>query len=40
MIQKLDDTCTLHNGVKMPGFGFGTWQSAAGILPSVRLRPL
>lgn len=30
MIQKLDDTCTLHNGVKMPGFGFGTWQSAAG----------
>ena len=30
MIQKMDDTCTLHNGVKMPGFGFGTWQSAAG----------
>ncbi|MCC8023867.1 MAG: aldo/keto reductase [Clostridium sp.] len=30
MIQKLDDTYTLSNGVKMPGFGFGTWQSAAG----------
>ena len=30
MIQKLDDTYTLQNGVKMPGFGFGTWQSAAG----------
>lgn len=30
MIQKLNDTYTLRNGVKMPGFGFGTWQSAAG----------
>lgn len=30
MIKKLDDTYTLSNGVKMPSFGFGTWQSAAG----------
>lgn len=30
MIKKLDDTFILCNGVKMPGFGFGTWQSAAG----------
>lgn len=30
MIQSLGDTFTLRNGVQMPGFGFGTWQSAAG----------
>ena len=30
MIQKLNDMVVLSNGVKMPGFGFGTWQSAAG----------
>lgn len=30
MIQKLNDTYLLNNGIEMPGFGFGTWQSAAG----------
>lgn len=30
MIGKMDDAYTLNNGIKMPGFGFGTWQSAAG----------
>lgn len=30
MIQKLDDTLKLSNGVEMPGFGFGTWQAASG----------
>lgn len=30
MIKNISDTYTLSNGVKMPGLGFGTWQSAAG----------
>lgn len=30
MIDKIGDSVTLSNGVKMPGFGFGTWQSAIG----------
>ena len=30
MMKNLSDTYTLSNGIKMPGFGFGTWQSAAG----------
>ena len=27
MIQNITDTFTLSNGVKMPGFGFGVWQT-------------
>lgn len=34
MIENISDTITLHNGVKMPGFGFGTWQAAAGEITS------
>lgn len=30
MIQRIDDYFVLNNGVKMPGFGFGTWQSPSG----------
>ena len=30
MIQNIKDTILLSNGVKMPGFGFGTWQAASG----------
>lgn len=30
MIQKIDDSYFLSNGVRMPGFGFGTWQSVSG----------
>lgn len=30
MIKSLSDTFTLSNGVKMPGYGFGTWQAASG----------
>lgn len=30
MINTISDTITLANGVQMPGFGFGTWQAAAG----------
>lgn len=30
MIQKIDDCFVLSNGTRMPGFGFGTWQSASG----------
>lgn len=27
MIQSLQDTITLHDGVKMPGFGYGCWRT-------------
>lgn len=30
MINKLTDTFTLQNGVKIPGIGFGTWQTPTG----------
>ncbi len=30
MIKNISDTYILNNNVKMPGLGFGTWQSAAG----------
>ena len=30
MIESLQDTFTLHNGVKMPGFGLGVYKTADG----------
>lgn len=30
MIKSLQDTCTLHNGVKMPGFGLGVYKAEDG----------
>lgn len=34
MIQKISDSMRLSNGIEMPGFGFGTWQAAAGEVTS------
>ncbi len=35
MIQSLQDTFTLKNGVKMPGFGFGVWQTPKNVTADV-----
>ncbi|MDO4649716.1 MAG: aldo/keto reductase [Eubacteriales bacterium] len=35
MIQNLQDTYTLANGVKMPGFGFGVWQTPQNVTAKV-----
>lgn len=38
MIQKIEDTVELYNGVKMPGLGFGVWQiSERDTAESVKL---
>lgn len=34
MIETIKDSVILNNGVKMPGFGFGTWQAASGEVAS------